>query len=175
MPNGVADGPSVRAATGARGRRLAAVVVVSVVAIDQLTKLWAVSALDDGPISVVGTTFELRLGYNTGAAFSLFGDYGIVLALLAIAMVVVLVRMVRRTDDIWMIAALSLVLAGALGNLADRVFRAPGFLRGAVVDFVHVDPIPTFNVADAALTVGAVTLVLAGLLGGRRLHDDAAS
>ena len=162
----------MRAVVGPRGRRLAWIVVVVVVVVDQLTKIWAVSSLDHGPVSIVGDTIELRLGYNTGAAFSLFGDYGIVLALVAAALVVVLIRMVRRTDDIWMIGALALVLGGALGNLADRVFRAPGFLRGAVVDFVHVDPIPTFNVADAALTVGAVTLVVAGLLGGRRLHDE---
>ncbi len=147
-------------------------VVVSVVVVDQLSKVWAVSTLDDGPISVIGTTVELRLGYNTGAAFSLFGGYGVVLALLAMVMVAVLVRMVRRTDDIWMIGALALVLGGALGNLSDRAFRAPGFLRGAVVDFVHVGPIPTFNVADAALTVGAVTLFLVGLVGGRRLPDS---
>lgn len=145
--------------------------VVAVVVTDQLTKAWAVSALDDGPIAIIGTTIELRLGYNSGAAFSLFGDYGVVLALLAIAMVVVLVRMVHRSKDVWMIGALALVLGGALGNLADRMFRAPGFLRGAVVDFVHIDPIPTFNVADAALTVGAVTLVLAGLFGDRRVGD----
>ncbi|MFO7589526.1 MAG: signal peptidase II [Acidimicrobiia bacterium] len=171
MPNGVADDPTERARAGPRGRRLAWCVVVAVVVTDQLTKAWAVSALDDGPISIIGTTIELRLGYNSGAAFSLFGDYGVVLALLAIAMVVVLVRMVHRSKDVWMIGALALVLGGALGNLADRMFRAPGFLRGAVVDFVHIDPIPTFNVADAALTVGAVTLVLAGFFGDRRVGD----
>lgn len=170
MPNGGADGPSVRAEVGSRGRRLAFVVVAAVVVADQVTKAWAVSALDDGPISVIGTTLELRLGFNTGGAFSLFGDYGVVLALLAVAMVVVLIRMVRRSDDIWTIGALALVLGGALGNLSDRVFRAPGFLRGAVVDFIHIDPIPTFNLADSALTVGAVTLVVAGLLSGRGTH-----
>lgn len=171
MPNGVADGPTGPTVAAPRGRRLAWCVVVAVVVIDQLTKAWAVSSLDDGPISIIGTTIELRLGYNTGAAFSLFGDYGVVLALLAIVMVVVLVRMVHRSDDVWMIGALALVLGGALGNLADRVFRAPGFLEGAVVDFVLIDPIPTFNVADAALTVGAVTLVLAGVFGARGAGD----
>ena len=172
MPNGGADRPIV-GATLVRRRRLAWVVVVTVVALDQLTKIWAVSALDDGPVSVFGTTVELRLGFNTGAAFSLFGDYGVVLAILAVVMVAVLVRIVRRTDDVWMIVALALVLGGALGNLADRVLRSPGFLRGAVVDFVHVDPIPTFIVADAAVTVGAVTLVLAGVFGGRRSGEPA--
>jgi len=55
---------------------------------------------------------------------------------------------------------LSLVLGGALGNLIDRLFRAPGFLKGAVVDFVHVGSFPTFNVADSAITVGALLIVV---------------
>ncbi len=59
-----------------------------------------------------------------------------------------------------MIVGLSLVLGGALGNLVDRLFRSPGFLKGAVVDFVHVGRFPTFNVADSAITIGAVLIVL---------------
>ena len=59
-----------------------------------------------------------------------------------------------------MVVALSLVLGGALGNLIDRIFRSPGFLRGAVVDFVHVGQFPTFNVADSAITIGAVLIVI---------------
>ena len=53
-----------------------------------------------------------------------------------------LVRTVRRTRDTLLVVALSLVLGGALGNLIDRIFRSPGFLRGAVVDFVHVGALP---------------------------------
>ncbi len=59
-----------------------------------------------------------------------------------------------------MVIGLSLVLGGALGNLIDRVFRTPGFLKGAVVDFVHVGQFPTFNVADSAITIGAVLIVI---------------
>ena len=59
-----------------------------------------------------------------------------------------------------MVVGLSLVLGGAIGNLMDRVFRAPGFLKGAVVDFVHVGRFPTFNVADSAITIGAVLIVI---------------
>jgi signal peptidase II len=76
-----------------------------------------------------------------------------------------LVRTVRRTHDTLLVVALSLVLGGALGNLIDRIFRSPGFLRGAVVDFVHVGSFPTFNVADAAITVGAVLVVVWALWG----------
>ncbi len=61
-----------------------------------------------------------------------------------------------------MVVGLSLVLGGALGNLSDRVFRDPGFLRGAVVDFVSVGAWPTFNVADSAITIGAVLIIWRG-------------
>jgi len=59
------------------------------------------------------------------------------------------------------------VLGGALGNLMDRLFRSPGFLKGAVVDFVHVSSFPTFNVADSAITVGAIALAVSLWLEGR--------
>ena len=60
-----------------------------------------------------------------------------------------------------LVVALTLVLGGALGNLADRFFRAPGFLRGHVVDFVSVGWWPVFNVADSCVTIGAVLLICA--------------
>jgi signal peptidase II len=80
----------------------------------------------------------------------------------------VLVRAVQRTTDTVTVVALSLILAGALGNLCDRVFRTPGFLRGAVVDFVVLGRWPSFNVADSAITIGAILLVLFGWRHSRR-------
>jgi signal peptidase II len=65
------------------------------------------------------------------------------------------------------LVALALVLGGALGNVSDRLFRAPGFLHGAVVDFIKVGSWPTFNVADSAITIGAVLLVVWSLLSSR--------
>ena len=79
-----------------------------------------------------------------------------------------LVRAVRRTEDTLLVVALSLVLGGALGNLIDRMFRSPGFLRGAVVDFVHVGSFPTFNVADAAITIGAILVIVWAVFGEQR-------
>jgi signal peptidase II len=136
--------------------------VVGIVALDQLTKAWVVANLADGPRSIVGETIELRLARNPGGAFSLFIGFTPLLAVLAIAVAIVLVRVVQRTKDPIMIVGLSLVLGGALGNLTDRVFRSPGFLRGEVVDFIHVSAWPTFNVADSAITIGAVLLVIWG-------------
>jgi len=146
---------------------VAATIVAAVVVVDQLTKAWAVAALGDGPVSIVGDDVELRLSRNTGGAFSLFQGFTPLLAILAVVLAIVLVRTLRRTDDGWLVVALALVLGGAIGNLVDRLVRSPGFLRGAVVDFVSVGGFPTFNVADAAITVGAVLLVARVLLGDR--------
>ncbi|MFM7271599.1 MAG: signal peptidase II [Actinomycetes bacterium] len=149
--------------TSAR-RGLAAAIVVGTVVADVATKQWAVGALADGPIWLVGNSVGFVLARNSGSAFlSLLSSATPVLALLAIVAAVVLARAVARTSDPWMLVGLSLFLGGALGNLVDRVFRAPGPLRGAVVDFVKVGPWPLFNVADSAITVGAVLVAIAVL------------
>jgi signal peptidase II len=139
---------------------LATAIVLGVLLVDQLSKLWAVRDLADGPITVIGDDIGFALTRNTGSAFSLFQAFTPLLAIVAIGVAVLLVRAVRRTRDLLMVIGLSLVLGGALGNLVDRLFRSPGFLKGAVVDFVHVSSFPTFNVADAAITIGAVIIVI---------------
>ena len=146
---------------GAERRRAAIVVaaVLAIVVVDQLTKAWAVVALADGPQSVVGEVVELRLARNPGGAFGRFQGFTPVLAVVAAAITVVIARLVRRTADRTLLIGLVLVLGGALGNLADRIFRSPGVLRGHVVDFVSVGWWPVFNVADACITVGAVLIV----------------
>lgn len=147
---------------------LATTIVVGVLVADQLTKAWAVRELADGPVLLAGDDVGFRLARNTGSAFSLFRGFTPLLALLAIVVAVFLVRTVRRTDDTLLVVALSLVLGGALGNLVDRMFRAPGFLRGGVVDFIGVGSFPTFNVADSAVTVGAVLLGVWAILADLR-------
>ncbi|GIU89572.1 MAG: lipoprotein signal peptidase [Acidimicrobiia bacterium] len=162
MASGAAEGTPAGVDAAAPRRRLAWVfgVVACIVALDQLTKSWAVAALADGPVSVVGDTVELRLARNPGSAFGRFQGYTPLLAVGAVVVTLVLVRMARRATDRWLLAGLVLLLGGALGNLADRVFRAPGFLRGHVVDFVSVGWWPLFNVADSCITIGAVILVV---------------
>jgi signal peptidase II len=137
-------------------------VAAAVVLVDQLTKLWAVAALSDGPNRVIGSLLQFRLTRNPGGAFSLLTNLTPVLALLAAVMVVYIVRTTRRTDDIVMAYSLALVLGGALGNLVDRLVRSPGFLRGEVVDFIKVPHWPTFNVADSAITVGVILIAIRG-------------
>jgi signal peptidase II len=148
---------------------LALLPAAAVVVVDQLTKIWAVAALDDGPTQVVGS-IEFRLSRNSGSAFSLFQGATVFLAVLAAVMAIVLVRLLRSTQSRGTALAFSLVLGGAVGNLSDRIFREPGFLRGHVVDFIHFPHWPSFNVADSAITVGAVLVVL---LGWRREPEPA--
>jgi signal peptidase II len=148
-------------------------IVVGVVALDQGTKAWAVSELPHAPISIAGDDVELRLSRNTGGAFSLFQGYTPLLAALAVLIALLLVRAIRRADDRVTLVALSLVLAGAMGNMADRLFRSPGFGRGAVVDFVRLGWWPTFNVADASITAGGLLLVVWMLFGPESPRTDA--
>ncbi len=137
---------------------MAAVVVV----VDQLTKWWAVDRLARGPVHVVGT-LDLELTRNTGSAFSLFQGDAAVLAVVALALLGGLVLLVRRSPSIGRAAVLGLIIGGALGNLADRLFRGD---HGAVVDFIALHVWPTFNVADSCIVVGCVLLAVSVLRGG---------
>jgi signal peptidase II len=161
-PAPVASGPGAETrADGRRGLAWALLPAIAVVAVDQLTKAWAVSALADGPVRIVGSV-EFRLSRNSGSAFSLFQGQTVFLAVLAAVMAVVLVRLVGRAPSRLTAVAFALVLGGALGNLSDRLFREPSFLRGHVVDFIHFPHWPSFNVADSAITIGAILVVLSG-------------
>ena len=148
-------------------------VAVAVVLGDQLTKIWAVASLDDGPIRLLGDTLAFRLTRNPGAAFSSFTSGGTALGVVAIIIPLVvsfaLPRMKRRVDQI----ALALVLGGAIGNLIDRIFRGDGFLDGAVVDFIDFSFWPTFNVADSGISVGVVLMLLAAVVFKPPHEDDA--
>ena len=163
MVNG--DAETVR---GSRAARIG-VWLVFIVAFDQVTKSWIVSALADGlPRDVIGSVLQFQLTRNPGAAFSRFQGATTVLALIAIVIAVVLFRTLRRTSDRWTVIGLVMVLGGALGNLGDRFLRAPGVLSGHVVDFVKVGSFPLFNVADSCITVGAIVLGTRSIVMDRR-------
>jgi signal peptidase II len=154
------------AAATHRGTFLGAAAVV--VALDQLTKHWALSALADGPIDLVGS-LRLNLVFNDRAAFSLGGGGNTtVIASIGIVLVAVLLTMGLRAERRGWALGLGILLGGALGNLTDRAFRAgDGFLGGRVVDMVDVQWWPVFNLADAALWVGIGVLVLDTWRAGR--------
>ncbi len=139
------------------GRVLVAVAVAAaVVAADQATKSWAVHRLAQGPVHVVWK-LDLILEFNSGGAFSIAQGWAPVIAGLAIVLVAVLAVAIRHARSQAATVALGLVVGGAVGNLADRLFRSH---HGAVVDFVAVHFWPTFNVADACIVVGSLLLAL---------------
>jgi len=141
--------------------------------VDVVTKIIAVETLRDrDSVEVVPGVLNLTFTRNAGAAFGLATGLTIVLSLVALAVVVVVIRMAARLrDPVWAVA-LGLLLAGALGNLTDRVFRDPGVLQGHVVDFLELPNWPIFNVADICITTAALLVVVQSLRGigpeGRR-------
>ena len=133
----------------------------TVLVLDQLSKWWATETLDTEVIDLVGS-LRLKLVLNYGAAFSLTQGRGAVISLLALGVVALLLRNGRHATHPLAAVALGLVLGGAIGNLADRAFRAgDGFLGGGVVDFIDLQWWPIFNVADMGVVCGAFLLVLA--------------
>ncbi len=134
-------------------------IAAGVVVVDQLTKWWALTGLADGEVHVIGPLW-LRLTYNTAGAFGLGGGLVPFLSLVALAVVVFLILSGAAGGRVGAAIATGLLLGGALGNLGDRLFRSPGLLRGAVVDFVDLRFWPVFNVADMAITCGCILLVL---------------
>ena len=135
-------------------------VAAAVLVVDALTKQWAVTALADGPIELFGSV-RLALTHNEAGAFGLGGAFVPFLAVAALALVLFMVVTGSATEHLPVAVALGLILGGAFGNVADRVFRSPGFLRGAVVDFIDVGFWPVFNAADSAITCGCLLLLFA--------------
>jgi signal peptidase II len=150
---------------------LVAAVAAVVLVLDVVTKVIAVDALEGRePVRVLGGLVYLQLLRNPGAAFSMATGMTWVLALVAIGVVVAIVWLARKLRSTGWAIGLGLVLAGALGNLVDRIFRAPGPLQGHVVDFVSVfapngEVWPVFNVADSSIVVGGILIVLLTFLG----------
>ncbi|PZR55452.1 signal peptidase II [Xylanimonas oleitrophica] len=151
-----------------------ALLAAVVLAADQLTKWWATAALTlgDAPVPLVGDLLSLRLIYNPGAALSIATGYTWVLTLVVIGVVVAIVRTIRRLGSRGWAVALGLLLGGAVGNLVDRLAREPGFARGHVVDFIDYAGFFVGNVADIAIVVAAVLMVVLSVRGigvdGRR-------
>lgn len=152
---------------------LGAVALVALVA-DVVTKHWALAALTDRePVRLLGGAVYLSLVRNSGAAWSIGSDYTWVFPLITIGVVGWIVWMALRLRSTPWAVSLGLVLGGALGNLVDRIFRAPAPFHGHVVDMVSVfgpygEYFPVFNVADSSLVCGVVLAVLLELTGRQR-------
>lgn len=143
--------------------------------LDQITKALVVAKLEyREPVRLVGRTLTLRVSRNSGAAFSFAPTATIVFTAIAVAVVVLIARQAARLTSTGWAVALGLLLAGAVGNLIDRLFRAPGVGRGAVVDFIALRHFATFNVADSCITCGAVLVLLLSMR-GTRLGDESSA
>jgi signal peptidase II len=150
------------------GSRLPLLLAVAglVLAGDLVTKWLAVRELGDRePVDLFGGLLTLRLVRNAGAAFGVAQGLTIAFTVVAAAVVVVILRLSRRLASLPWAVALGLVLGGAVGNLVDRVFRAPGPGRGHVVDFLELPHWPVFNLADSAIVSAGVLMVLLSLRG----------
>lgn len=142
-------------------------VAAAVLAADQVTKRIAETELERGVrVDVLGDLLGFRLFYNSGAAFSLGTGITPVLTVFACTAVVAILVALRRTGTVRWALALGSLLGGALGNLTDRILRAPGIGRGEVVDFIEIPfSFPIFNIADIAVVTGALSIVLLSVLG----------
>ena len=167
-------------ATRAPARRKVSLAVpltnaAAVVVLDQLTKHWAQNALAESTKHIIWT-LQLNLSFNSGMAFSTGRGIGPFIGAVAIVVIIGLAMSVRRVagDSVLAAVAAGLVVGGAIGNLADRIFRGDGWLHGSVIDFIDLQWFPIFNVADAAITLG-VGLLLLDLLGvgGKRAANPA--
>jgi len=151
-----------------RSRRYAAAafaVGVAVCAIDVVSKVVVVAELSGRPpMSLLGGLITLQLYRNAGAAFGVGPSFTAMYALVAVAVLAAILRVSGRLKSWLWAVALGLVLGGAAGNLADRLFRSPGPMRGWVIDWIKLPYFPEiFNIADAALTVGVVLIVAASI------------
>ena len=147
--------------------RLGLLAAAIVAALDQATKFWIVQVVMQPPqVIPVTPFFNLVLGRNCGVSFGFLRlDCDLsawVLSALALAIVVALVFWLRQAEGPWIGGALGLVIGGAVGNVLDRIFQG-----GGVIDFLDFYIVgyhwPAFNVADAAITVGAAILILESL------------
>ena len=170
--------PAASAASPSRPRMVAGVaaIAITVILLDQAAKISAVHGLTPGrPVPVIDGLVKFTLTRNPGAAFSMATGTTWLFTLIAVVVVVVILRTVRRLGSWWWAAALGLLLGGAVGNLLDRLFRAPGFGRGHVVDFIQFPHFPVFNIADSSIVVSAFLIGWLGLRGigidGRRVAD----
>jgi signal peptidase II len=135
-------------------------VAALVLAADQVSKSLVLAAHPAGGSGVL----SIRLVRNTGASFGLGAGHPDLVTGLSAVVIAVVAVLVARTSSRPAVLFLAAVLGGALGNLADRLFRSPGLGRGAVIDWIHLWGYPaTFNLADVAIRAGAVGAVAAML------------
>ncbi|MGW0733371.1 signal peptidase II [Streptomyces sp. NPDC002851] len=152
-----------------RGRRKIGIlfaVAAFAYALDLISKMIVVAKLEHHePINVIGDLLRFEAIRNAGAAFGIGEAFTVIFTVIAAAVIVVIVRLARKLYSLPWAIALGLLLGGALGNLTDRIFRAPGVFEGAVVDFIAPKGFAVFNLADSAIVCGGILIVLLSFRG----------
>ncbi|WP_267715665.1 signal peptidase II [Streptomyces sp. CoH17] len=149
-------------------RRVAVLFAVAAFAylLDLGSKMLVVAKLEHHePIEIVGDWLRLAAIRNAGAAFGFGEAFTIIFTVIAAAVIVVIARLARKLHSLPWAIALGLLLGGALGNLTDRIFRAPGVFEGAVVDFIAPKHFAVFNLADSAIVCGGILIVILSFRG----------
>jgi signal peptidase II len=139
-----------------------------VYAADVISKAAVVAALSHRqPLRLLGGLLTLRVLRNSGAAFSIGTSMTVAFSLIAVGVIIFILRTSRRMRSLPWTVTLGLLLGGAMGNLTDRLLRAPGVFRGDVVDWIQVPHWPVFNVADSSIVCGGILAVLLAMRGVR--------
>ncbi|MBU0595124.1 signal peptidase II [Candidatus Bipolaricaulota bacterium] len=141
----------------------------ALILLDRLAKWWAGHTLAYGrPQPLIGQAIRLTRVHNVGGAFGLFPGSGILFLAVSAIMSLVLIFLIatRRVHGVLSRIGVSIVLAGAIGNLIDRL------MYGFVLDFFEIRGFPVFNLADACISVGAALIIIAVLFGGGRDRSE---
>jgi signal peptidase II len=134
-------------------------IAAAVVAADLLTKRYAALTFNGDPVEIIPGFFGFTYLENPGGAFGFFQNGGVVIGIAAIVVTIIVLFAMAVDRPTFETVALGLVVGGALGNLVDRFARGEGIIDGPVIDWIELSLIPTFNLADASVTV-AVALIL---------------
>lgn len=142
---------------------IAGLVAAAIFLLDQFTKAWilySLAPLSPPRIDLLGRWLSLEYAENRGVAFGLLGGLGPLVVAAPLVVVVIIAALYLRTGapPVWQSVSVGLLTGGAFGNLADRL------RLGYVVDFVSVGRWPNFNVADSAITIGAMILIAGWML-----------
>lgn len=138
------------------GLGVAAVVVTA----DLLTKRYAALSFDGNPVEVIPGFFGFTYVENPGGAFGMFQDGGAIIGIAALIIAVVVMFALASDRPRLETIALGLVVGGAVGNLVDRFARGDNVIDGSVIDWIELSIIPTFNIADASVTVAVALLLI---------------
>jgi signal peptidase II len=157
-----------------RAHRILALTVMLCVAVivliaDAISKAQVLARLPgQPPVRLLDGLVTLDLTFNAGAAFGVGTSYTAIIVVIVLGVIAYIIRTARRLRSLAWTIALGLLLGGAMGNLGDRLFRAPGPLRGRVVDWINLQNFPwTFNLADASITCATVLIAVLALRGTR--------